>query len=113
MDEGAQQAAQGNAKLGTAATADAELAALPGEITLEMLRETFDHWTIGTANDRLWAFRTGDFAAGGARSLIRACVMADTATRLAEQLCIQAWLQSLSAGELEAVWREGTMAVRP
>jgi hypothetical protein len=74
---------------------------------------TFDQWTIAQASSRFWAFRTGIFTAEGPRVLIKACVMAGTAERLADQLCLQAWLESLAAGELEAVWRDGTTAVEP
>jgi hypothetical protein len=105
MSEAAPQAARGNAGPEAAVT-DAELGELLGSITVEMLHETFEQWTIGEAAGRLLAVRTGCFGADGPRSLIRGCVMADTTVGLAEQLGIQAWLESLSAAELEAVWRE-------
>jgi hypothetical protein len=105
MGEAAPQAAQGN----TAVTG-AGLAGMLGSITVDMLRETFDQWTIGETADRFLAIRAGYFAAFGPRSLIRGCVMAGTATGLAEQLGIQAWLESLSAAELKAVWQSGPTA---
>jgi hypothetical protein len=94
--------------------ADAELRELLfGAVTLGMLRETFDQWTIGRAGGRLVAIRSGIFATQGPRSLIRGCVLADTVDALAEQLGIQAQLEALPAAGLEAVWRDGVTAVRP
>jgi hypothetical protein len=113
MSEAAPQAAlgRGNEVPEASALTDAELGELLGCITVQMLRETFDEWTIGEAAGRLLAIRTGSFGAIGPRSLIRGCVVAETTTGLAEQLGIQAWLESLSAAQLEAVWREGPAAV--
>jgi hypothetical protein len=111
MSEAMPRAAQKVAGREAAAAMDAELDELLGSITVEMLRETFDQWTIGETAERLVAIRTGCFVAIGPRSLIRACVMADSAARLAEQLGLQAWLESLSGAELEAVWRSGPAAV--
>jgi hypothetical protein len=105
MSEAAPQAARGNAGPEAAVT-DAELGELLGSITVEMLHETFEQWTIGEAAGRLLAVRTGCFGADGPRSLIRGCVMADTTVGLAEQLGIQAWLESLPAAGLEDLWRE-------
>jgi hypothetical protein len=115
MSEAAPKAARerGNAVREASALTDAELGELLGCITVQMLRETFDQWTIGEAAGRLLAIRTGFFGAIGPRSLICGCLMADTTTGLAEQLAIQAWLGSLSAAQLEAVWREGPAAVLP
>jgi hypothetical protein len=94
---------------------DADVARLLGSITVEMLRATFDHWTIAEREDdgRLLAIRSGCFVADGPRSLIRGCVLADTTTGLAEQLGIQVTLESLTAAELEAVWRDGPAAAQP
>jgi hypothetical protein len=114
MNEAVLHAAQGTAgpeaRLRQLLT-DAELGGLPGTITVEMLRATFDQWTIGETAGRFLAIRTGCFAATGPASLIRGCVIADTPEGLAEQLGIQAWLQSLSAAKLEAAWRSGPAAV--
>jgi hypothetical protein len=108
MSEAAPQAA----RRGT--VTDADVAGLLGSITVEMLRATFDHWTIGEREDgRLLAIRSGCFVADGPRSLIRGCVIADTPAGLAEQLGIQAWLEALTAAELEAVWRDGPAAAQP
>lgn len=80
-----------------------------GQVTVEMLRETFDAWTVAETGGRFLAYRTGYSNYSGPRSLIRGCVIAQTAEGLAEQLCLQAWLEALPAAELEAVWR-GTPA---
>jgi hypothetical protein len=118
MNESAPQAARGTA--GSEAQlrqllTDAEVGELLGSLTVEMLRETFDHWTIAKRETGGWllAIRSGWFDADGPRSLIRGCVMADTTTGLAEQLGIQAWLESLTAAELEAVWHDGSAAAQP
>jgi hypothetical protein len=82
-------------------------------VTVDMLRETFDHWRIGEAAGRWWAVRSGTVAADGPRSLVRPVVGAGTLEELAHQLCVQAWLASLSAGELEAIWRGQTAPAKP
>ena len=83
-----------------------------GTVTLEMLRETFDHWRIFLADGRCWAIRPGGVAAAsGPRSLIRPVVGALTPDGLAEQLCMQEHLRRMTAQELEAVWRGGFTAV--
>jgi hypothetical protein len=107
MSEAAPQAVRGNA--------DADLDELLGSITVEMLRATLDHWSIAEreTDGRLLAIRSGCFDAVGPRSLIRGCVMADTPVGMAEQLGIQAWLEALTAAELEAVWRDGPAAAHP
>lgn len=84
-----------------------------GALTAGMVRETFDHWWIFEACGKWRAFRSGMAAGEGPASLIQPVVTAAGLTGLAEQLCMQEWLQSLSAAELEAVWRGGTMAVAP
>jgi hypothetical protein len=114
MGEAVPQAARQNAGPGAATMADAELRKLLfGAVTLEMLRETFDQWTIGRVSGRLIAIRSGIFATQGPRSLIRGCVLADTVDGLAEQLGIQAQLEALPAADVEAVWRDGVTAIRP
>ena len=108
MDEAAPQAARGGDGPETAAAVNP--ADLLGGVTLEMLRATFDGWTAAETGGRFWAVRSGSFTAVGPESLIRGCVMAGTAVGLADQLCLQAWLESLPAAELAAVWRDGTAA---
>jgi hypothetical protein len=112
MDEAAPQAARGNAGPEAVALTDAELGELLGSITVGMLRETFDEWTIGEAAGRFLAVRTGCFFADGPRSLIRGCVIAGTLEGLADQLGVQAWLESLPEAELAGLWRDGMMAGR-
>jgi hypothetical protein len=112
MGEASPEAARENTGPEAATMTDAELNELLfGSITLEMLCETFDQWTIGRANGRVIAIRSGTFATEGPRSLIRGHVLADTVVGLAEQLGIQAWLEALPAADLEAVWRDGLRAV--
>jgi hypothetical protein len=84
-----------------------------GTLTAGMVRETFDHWRIFEACGKWRAFQSGMAAGGGPASLIQPVVTAASLTWLAEQLCLQEWLRSLPAAELEAVWRGGTMAIAP
>jgi hypothetical protein len=97
MDEGAPEAAV--------------LAAGPGEVTADMLRETFDHWRIFERDGRWLAVRGGEVAGDGPRSLIRPLVDAITLVGLAEQLSLQEWLRRMSAAKLEAAWHDGLAAV--
>jgi hypothetical protein len=82
-----------------------------GEVTADMLRETFDHWRIFEKDGRWWAMRPGAVEQEGPRSLIRPVVRAATLRDLAEQLSLQEWLRRMTAAELEAVWRDGLAAV--
>jgi hypothetical protein len=91
----------------------AALADVLGRITVELLRETFDHWQIFERDDRWWALRAGLEAEDGPRSLIHPLVCAMTLIGLAEQLSLQEWLRRMTADELEAVWRDGLSAVAP
>ena len=84
-----------------------------GEVTVEMLRVTFDHWRIFEKDGRLWAIRAGAATGEGPRSLIRPVVCAMTPEGLGEQLSLQELLRRMSAAELEAVWRDGLAAVAP
>jgi hypothetical protein len=81
-----------------------------GEITADALRSTFDHWRVFESGGRWWAFRSGEAADSGPRSLIQPVVSAMTLEGLAEQLSLQEWLRRMSAAELNAVWREGIAA---
>jgi hypothetical protein len=82
-----------------------------GEVTADMLRETFDHWRIFERDGRWLAVRGGEVAGDGPRSLMRPLVDAITLVGLAEQPSLQEWLRRMSAAELEAVWRDGLAAV--
>jgi hypothetical protein len=95
-------------KAGSQAAVDA---AGVGEVTADMLRETFDHWRIFEKDGRHWAMRPGAVEQEGPRSLIRPLVCAMTLVGLAEQLSLQEWLRRMTAAELEAVWRDGLEAV--
>jgi hypothetical protein len=84
-----------------------------GGITLETVRETFDHWRVFEKNGRYWAMRAGAVTSEGPQSLIHPLVWAPTAEGLADQLSMQEWLRRMPAAELEAVWREGFEAITP
>jgi hypothetical protein len=84
-----------------------------GALTAGMVRDTFDHWRIFQACGKWRAFRSGMAAGEGPASLIQPVVTAATLTRLAGQLCVQEWLRTLPAAELEAVWRGGMGTVAP
>ena len=81
-----------------------------GEITADTVRLTFDHWRVFERDGRWWAFRSGEATASGPRSLIQPVVGAMSLEGLAEQLSLQEWLRRMTAGELDAVWREGIAA---
>jgi hypothetical protein len=97
--------------MGEAAPQTAVLAAEFGEVTADMLCETFDHWRIFEKDGRHWAMRPGAVEQEGPRSLIRPLVCAMTLVGLAEQLSLQEWLRRMTAAEFEAVWRDGLVAV--
>jgi hypothetical protein len=99
--------------MGEAAAEAAALAGGFGEVTAEMLRETFDHWRIFGKDGRWWAMRSGTATGEGPRSLILPFVCAMSLDGLAEQLSLQEWLRRMPAAELEAVWRDGLAAVAP
>lgn len=99
--------------MGEAAAQTAAVAGEFGEITAEMLRETFDDWRIFERDGRRWAMREGTATTEGPRSLIHPVLCAMTLDGLAEQLSLQEWLRRMTAAELEAVWREGLAAVAP
>jgi hypothetical protein len=78
-----------------------------GEITPAMLRETFPQWLIREGADgNLVAVRDGPVVLHGPKSLLRRTVSAADPTALAEQLCVQEWLDGLDAGSLAAAWRD-------
>ena len=77
-----------------------------GEITLEMLRETFPKWRVFEAGGAWWALREGKQEESGPRSLLRRVMGAPDVPRLAEKLCLQEWLDGLDPAELETVWRD-------
>jgi hypothetical protein len=91
----------------------AEQAGKFGEITLDMLKATFDHWRIFEKDGRFWAMRSGAVTADGPESLIRPFAWSLTTEGLGELLSLQEHLRRMSAAELEAVWRERLPAAAP
>lgn len=86
------------------ADGDAALLAWSGEVNVEMIRATFDHWRIFEADGRWCVLRSGTaFDPGGPLSLLRSALNAGS-LELGMQLCMQAWLASLSEDELRDVW---------
>lgn len=96
-----------------AAPQAATLAVELNEITLDMLRATFDHWRVFEKGGRWWALRGGNATTEGPQSLIHPVVCAATPGGLAEQLALQEWLRRMPAEELAAVWMNGFPAVVP
>lgn len=84
-----------------------------GPFTADMLRATFSEWRIVQAAGRWWAVRSGTWMFDGPQSLIRPVACAGTLEWLADQLACQAWLESLGAAELEAVWHGTLTGARP
>jgi hypothetical protein len=82
-----------------------------GEMTAEMLRDTFARWHIFSQFGAWWATREGSQYFTGAQSLIRRVLVADSLAALGDKLCLQEWLDGLDPLTLEQVWRE--MTVRP
>jgi hypothetical protein len=70
------------------------------ELDLDSVRATFPGWRIGGAPGNWYAFRGGLAALDGPWSLLRRHLRADTLMALAEQLCLQEYLDSLSDQEL-------------
>jgi hypothetical protein len=75
------------------------------ELDLDSVRATFPGWRIGGAPGNWYAFRGGLAALDGPWSLLRRHLRADTLMALAEQLCLQEYLDSLSDQELAEVWQ--------
>jgi hypothetical protein len=82
-----------------------DLAAL-GEITPQMLRDTFPKWRVFESGGVWWALREGKAEEDGPRSLLRIVIGARDVPGLAEKLCLQEWLDGLDPAELDAVWRD-------
>ena len=80
-----------------------------GEITAEMLRQTFPYWRIFQSGGTWWAIRGGVQTWDGPRSLLLRSLTASDLTTLADRLCAQEWLDGLDDDALEAVYRgDGT-----
>jgi hypothetical protein len=76
-----------------------------GEITAEMLRQTFREWRIFQRGNSWWAIRGGLQTWDGPRSLLLRSLSAPDLVALADRLCAQAWLDSLDDEELAEVYR--------
>jgi hypothetical protein len=77
-----------------------------GEITREILGETFPRWRVFYHLGGWFAIRQGTQKYDGPESLIRRVLVAPDLTTLAEKMCVQEWLGSLDPVFLEAVWHE-------
>ena len=76
-----------------------------GEITVEMLRQTFPEWRFFPSVDTWWAIRGGLQTWDGPRSLLLCSLSAPDLVALADRLCAQAWLDGLDDERLAAVYR--------
>jgi hypothetical protein len=76
-----------------------------GELDSGSVRAAFPGWHIGGSDGNWYAFRGGAVAPDGPRSLLRCYLRADTLPALADQLCLQVYLDGLSDEELAEVWR--------
>jgi hypothetical protein len=80
-----------------------------GEVTAEMLRETFPHWRVFESGRVWWAMRPGACPEHGPGSLLKRVLGAPDLPGLADRLCLQQHLDQLDPEELAAVWRDVTM----
>ena len=84
-----------------------------GEITVEMLRQTFRaQWRIFQSGGSWWAIRGGLQTWDGPRSLLLRSLSAPDLVALADRLCAQAWLDSLDDEELAEVYRADPAGLR-
>jgi hypothetical protein len=79
-----------------------------GEITVEMLMQTFPQWRIFRAGGAWWAARAGLQCWTGPESLLLRVISAADLIALAERLCVQSWLDGLDDKALAAVY-EGSL----
>ncbi len=84
-----------------------------GEITVEMLRQTFPQWRIFPSDGTWWAIRGGVQTWDGPRSLLLRSLTASDLMTLADRLCAQEWLDGLDDDALEAVYRGDEMESAP
>jgi hypothetical protein len=79
----------------------------PGKVTAAMLADTFPDWRVFRAGRRWHAMRDGTWHNDGTpRSLLRHALSAPDLDGLAEQLCLQAWLDDMGEQKRAAVWRD-------
>ena len=83
-----------------------------GEITVEMLRQTFPEWRIFHSGGTWWAIRGGLQTWDGPRSLLLRSLSAPDLVALGDRLCAQAWLQGLDDEELAEVYRGDPVGLR-
>lgn len=75
------------------------------KLDIESLRTAFPDWRLGGARGNWFAIRGGLEVTSGPRSLLRRCLSASTLEALAEKLCLQEYLDSLSDHEPADVWQ--------
>ena len=87
--------------------------AIVGEITVQVLRESFPQWRIFSHSGAWWAVRGGPVRLDGPESLLRRAITARDLAGLAEKLCLQERLDRLDPQELAAVHRDMTLPYAP
>ncbi len=92
-----------------AARGEEPAAAVAGEITVQVLRESFPQWRIFWQAGQWWALRGGPVRLDGPESLLLRCITAVDLTGLAEKLCLQERLDRLDPQELAAVYEDKTL----
>lgn len=73
-------------------------------LSADMLRRAFPHWRIAERPDYCFAHSEGICEFDGPGSLLRCFLTARTLVALAEKLCLQEHLNTLSDRELADVW---------
>ena len=84
---------------------DFKLHGIVAKLDLDILRAAFPSWHIAGSADNWHAFRGGLSMLDGPWSLLRCHLHAATLVDLAEQLCLQEYLDGLSEHELAEVWQ--------
>jgi hypothetical protein len=82
-------------------------------LDLDTLRAIFPAWRISGSPNHYFAVRGGFEALDGPRSLLHRYLAATTLLELAEQLCLQEYLDGLSDRELEEVWQRVELPPSP
>lgn len=84
-----------------------------GEITVEMVRQTFRQWRVFEQGGTWWATRGGLQVWDGPQALLLRVITAPDLTALADRLCLQEWLDDLDDEALEAVYQGEVMESAP
>jgi hypothetical protein len=84
-----------------------------GEITVEMLRQTFPRWRIFQSDGMWWAIRGGVQTWDGPRSLLLRSLSASDLMMLADRLCVQEWIDGLDDDALEAIYQGDVIESAP